>query len=554
MDTARRHRNLESALESVGLKDGRYPFQAPNRPLPNRIEPERQQAFVALEGVSKHFPGVVALDGVSLNLNPGEVHVLLGENGAGKSTLISLLSGMQQPDQGRLVIDGVPQRLSSPRDALQRGVGTVYQHTTLVPGLSIVDNLILGAAWWSRPKRLDVRARVSAMCDRMGMDLPFDATLSSLSLGQRQLVEIIKALWRSNRLLILDEPTSMLGSDEIDQLYKAVVRLRDAGTAILFITHKLDEAIRFGDRISVLKAGRLAGQLAPVELKSLERPILIERIISLMFDTTASPSFSTPSARPATLRGPIVLRVQDIRAAASPDEPRLEGITFSLSAGEILGIAGVEGNGQKQLAEVLAGQRRFLAGSIELEGTPIHSLGVRARQKLGLRYLSDDRLGEGSLPNFPIDLNLLLKRIGEPPFWRSGWQRASAIEAHARALIDHYQIRAGGPRSRLSQLSGGNIQKLLLARELDGAPKVVIYNKPTYGLDLQSIRNARSAILAQAERGVAGLLISTDLEELLELSDRIAVMYRGRLVGILEGQGLSRRRLGELMVGREHAQ
>ena len=512
--------------------------------------PSQREPLIALEEVTKRFPGVVALEQVSLSFRPGEVQVLLGENGAGKSTLISLLSGMQRPDEGRILMAGRPLRLDSPRQALGLGIGTVYQHSTLVPSLSILDNLILGARWWSRLDRQQTRGHLATMARRLQITLPEDALLGSLSLGQRQLVEIVKALWRGERLLVLDEPTSMLSPAEAQELLGVVSQLRDGGTSVLFVTHKLSEALAFGDSISVLKAGRLAGELSVAQLAALGEREATDRIVGLMFDRqTEARSSTIPRPKAPRDQQPVILRVEALQAATAPTEPQLENISFSLRAGEILGIAGVEGNGQKQLAEALAGQRPCLAGRIELEGKPVHELDVPGRQKRGLRYLSDDRLGEASLGSFPLDLNLLLKRIGDAPFWHRGIEQPGPIEAHARRLIRRHDIRTPGPKTAIGRLSGGNIQKALLGRELDGQAKVVIYNKPTYGLDLQNIALARHTIAGQAAAGVASLLISTDLDEILELSDRVAVMSRGRIAGVLEDGEVTRRGIGELMIG-----
>lgn len=517
--------------------------------------PKAERSLIALERVTKRFPGVVALDDVSLELFPGEVHVLLGENGAGKSTLISLLAGMQQPDAGRLLLEGMPHRLASPRAALALGIGTVYQHSTLVPSLTIADNLILGASWRSRLDRRRIRERLAYICHMLGISLPEDAVLSSLSLGQQQLVEIIKALWRGGRLLVLDEPTSMLGPEEVAHLREVADRLRQRGTAILFITHKLTEALDFGDRISVLRSGRKVGCWTPNDLAGLGRKETIEQITTRMFGSEGEATTSEPfhHRRPNPRQAPVVLRVEGLRAFAAPDEPRVEDVSFTLRAGEILGIAGVEGNGQKQLAEALAGQRLCVAGTIKLAGQPLQHLGVAARQKQGLRYLSDDRLGEAGVAHYPITLNLLLKRIGDAPFWHHGIERREQMEAHAARLISRHEIRTRGPHTPLGQLSGGNVQKVLLARELDGEPRVVIYNKPTYGLDIRNIKGARQAIADQAALGVASLVISPDLDELLELCDRVAVMSRGKLVGSLQGSALTRRQIGELMIGSRSA-
>jgi len=511
-------------------------------------QPEAPPPLVALEGVTKRFPGVVANDRISLSIRAGEVQALLGENGAGKSTLISLLAGMQQPDEGRILVEGRPVRLGSPREALRLGIGTVYQHSTLVPSLTVLENLILGAPWWRRLDRAGTRARLAEITAKLGVSLPENAVLGRLSLGEQQLVEIVKALWLGERLLILDEATSMLTPKGVEDLRAVVGRLREAGIAVLFITHKLSEALAFGDSISVLKAGRLVGGLSVAELRALGEQEALDCIVDMMFGTRGEQP-AAEAARRLGEAGPTILEVEGLSVAAGPMEPQVREVGFQLHAGEILGIAGVDGNGQKQLAEALAGQRAATAGTIRLEGRPIQAAGVPARQRAGLRYVTDDRLGEGTIGAFPVSLNLLLKRIGTPPFWRGGVEQPEEIDRHARALIERHDVRTPGPATPIGRLSGGNIQKALLGRELDDRPKVVVYNKPTYGLDLSNIRLARAAIREQAAQGVATVLISTDLDEILELSDRIGVMLRGRLVGVVANDAEARRRIGELMIG-----
>lgn len=509
------------------------------------------EPVVEVVGVTKRFPGVVANDDVSVAIYPGEVHALLGENGAGKSTLIAMLSGMLQPDDGHMVVRGQHTAITSPRRALALGIGTVYQHPTLVPTLTVLENLMLGAAWYRRMDRSATRGRLAEISTMLGITLPADAVLGSLSLGQQQQVEIVKALWRGEQVLILDEATAMLTPKGVEDLGGVIERLRIAGIAILFITHKLTEAVRFGDRVSILKLGRKVGELTPDDLAMLDEPAAIERIVDLMFGNAAQDETSQlpKRDRERLTDGPVILTAQDLAAVTVPGEPAVTGVAFEIRAGEVFGIAGVDGNGQKQLAEALAGQRALAGGSLTLKSTPIGTLTVVQRQRAGLRYVTDDRLGEGTVGTFPVGLNLLLKRIGDEPFWRKGSIRRGEVDRHAKNLIHRHDVRTPGPQTPIGRLSGGNIQKALLARELDNEPIAVIYNKPTYGLDVNNIQFARRAIREQADRGIATVLISTDLDEILELSDRIGVMLRGRMVGIVDNDRDAQRRVGELMIG-----
>ncbi len=512
--------------------------------------------LVRLSGITKRFPGVTANDAVSLDIHPAEIHALLGENGAGKSTLIAILAGVQQPDAGSIEIGGETVAIASPREAIRRGIGTVYQHSTLVPNLTVAENLALGRPWWKGLGRAAVLRRLAELSALLDVAVDPDAEAGTLSLGQQQQIEIMKALWRGERVLVLDEPTSMLTPQGVEELGRVMTRLRDAGLAVIFVTHKLNEVLAFGDRVSVLKLGRLVGQIPPASFRGMAPEAATETIVEMMFgrdqrEAAAAEEFTSHAHfRHATPLppGPPVLEVEGLSTAATPRELRLSGISFAVQPGEILGIAGVDGNGQRQLAEALAGQLAAAAGRIRLAGEDVTAMGVAGRQRLGLRYLTDDRLGEGTVASFPLALNLVLKRIGAPPFWRRGFVDEGAIRAHAEEMIPRYDIRTPGPDTPIGKLSGGNIQKALFGRELMGSPRVVIFSKPTYGLDLANIRAARQRIRAAADAGVGVLLISTELEELLELSDRIAVMARGRLVGI-EGNGPeAQRRVGQLMV------
>ncbi len=506
--------------------------------------------IVALEGVTKRCPGIVANDAIDLSIRPGEVHVLLGENGAGKSTLIGMLSGLQQPDDGRIMVDGKPTPINSPRHALALGIGTVFQHMMLVPTLTVAENLALGGSWWQRPRIGELEARVADITRSLGIGVKLHAKVSELSLGEQQQVEILRALLRNSRLLILDESTSMLTPKGIDELGALMRRLVEQGLAIVFITHKLKEAVAFGDRISVLKLGRKVGEIPPERFRALGEEAIIAEIVELMFGSRTGEAETAGRPVGATrMETAPLLQVTDLTVAPADNEPGLSSISFDIRPGEVLGIAGIDGNGQKQLAEALAGQRAATGGSIRLEGSDVGALSVGERRRRGLRYLTDDRLGEGTVGTFPVSINFFLKQVGEAPFWRSGIEQRGQIDERAAELVREYDVRTPSLKTPIARLSGGNIQKVLLARELAEGAKVVIFNKPTYGLDLANTLASRQRIRDTAARGLAVLLISTDLEELLSMCDRIAVIADGALVGTVDNAEDARTRVGRLMIG-----
>ncbi len=505
--------------------------------------------LIELRGVTKRFPGVTANDAVDIAIRPGEVHVLLGENGAGKSTLVAMLSGLLQPDEGEILIDGAPVRIASPRDALARGIGTVFQHMMLVPTLTVAQNLLLGAPWWQRPRTGALAARTAEISRTLGLSVNLDARVADLSLGQQQQVEILRALLRDSRLLILDESTSMLTPQGIEELGRLMRRLVGEGLAIVFITHKLNEAARFGDRITVLRLGRKVGEIPPEKLHARDHDALVADILGMMFTQARDPDAT--DFRRATPLPPAepLLRVRGLSLPATEETPGLHDVGFEILPGEILGIAGIDGNGQRELAQVLSGQTRTRAGSITLEGRALQGMSVGDRRRAGLRYLTDDRLGEGTVGGFPVSTNYVTKEIGAPPLWWAGIERRGLIERRATDLTQAYDVRTPSIRTPVGRLSGGNIQKVLLAREMHEGARAVIFNKPTYGLDFSNTMATRQRIRETADRGLAVLLISTDLDELLSLCDRIAVMAGGRILGTVANKDDAAREIGRLMLG-----
>jgi ABC-type uncharacterized transport system ATPase subunit len=514
---------------------------------------------VELLDITKTFPGVMANKDVTLTLYTGEVHCLLGENGAGKSTLMNILSGMYQPDEGTIKVGGKTVVIDTPKTAIELGIGMVYQHSTMIPVFSVLENLMLGATEKVRLDRKGAQAALKDLAGKLGVEVEPDAITGKLALGQQQQVEIIKALWSGSSVLILDEPTSMLTPRGIADLEKVLMQLKEHGLAIAFITHKLHEAIEIGDRVSVLKQGRVVGRLEPSDLHSKSADELQATIVGMMFGEEARSlsevaeikQLSRLQRQKRDLASTLVLELNDVSVKAGRGEVDVHEVSLQVRRGEIMGIAGVDGNGQRELAEALAGQRKLSQGAIILTGHSVGKASVAERQKLGLRFVTDDRLGEGMVASLPVSLNLFLKRIGERPFWKRGRIQDDMICDSAEGLVRDFDIRTPTVETHCGALSGGNIQKMVLARELSFDPKVVVYNKPTYGLDVRTTAAIRERIRELSEKeGVSAVLISTDLEELLDLCDSIGVMFRGRLTGVVENHGAGvETQVGKLMLG-----
>jgi simple sugar transport system ATP-binding protein len=512
---------------------------------------------VELLGITKAFPGVLANDHISLAAMPGEVLCLLGENGAGKSTLMGILSGLYQPDQGHIRVAGRDVRIDSPRDALELGIGMVHQHMSLIPTLTVLENLMLGTRPGGRLDRASATARLTTLAAALGIRIDPGALVSSLALGQQQHVEIVKALWHGSRVLILDEPTSMLTPQGAADLQQVLLGLKRTGLAIVFITHKLHEASAIGDRVVVLRLGKVMGQIDTPELRAMTAQALHDRIIALMFGEGRAVEGEVAelgghgSVVPASVvaTGPTVLELDDVTVSPTGGQHGVDHVSLELHAGEVLGIAGMDGNGQRALAEVVAGQRAVDSGTLALGGAAITATSVAARQRLGLRYITDDRLGEGVVPGWSVELNLVLKHVGAPPFWRRGRIDHAAISEHARDIIEEFDIRTPTTRTRIGTLSGGNIQKAIIGRELAGDPRVVVFHKPTHGLDVRTTLTVRRRIAALASAGVGVIVISGDIDELLDVCHRVAVMDRGRIVGTVENTPGADLRIGALMVG-----
>jgi len=495
-------------------------------------------ALLELKNITKRFPGVVANDGVSLEVYPGEVLALLGENGAGKSTLVSILYGLYRPDEGVILVEGRPVRIGSPMDALRLGIGLVPQHPTLVNRHTVAENLALGVGSPLLPAQRIVPL-VERMAQGYGLQLDPRARVYQLSPGEKQRVEIVRALLRGAKVLILDEPTSVLTPQEAEALFRVMRELRAAGKSLVFISHKLEEVLSIADRCTVLRRGRVVGSLPKEEASK-------ARLAELMVGR----SVSFERKRQAAQVGDVVLEVEQLEARSSRNLPALRGVSFALHRGEILGIAGVAGNGQSELVEVLAGLRSPEAGSVRLLGQPLPAHPARLFA-LGVAHIPEDRIQMGTVPSMSVTENLALRTFDRPPLARGALLDPAAFLAQAEARVREYAIATPSLHTPSRLLSGGNIQKVILARELAGKPQLILAVHPTYGLDIGATEQVHRVLLEKTQQGAAVLLVSEDLEELLSLSDRIGVLYRGWLKGPFAVGSLTREEIGLLMTGGE---
>jgi simple sugar transport system ATP-binding protein len=473
-------------------------------------------AAVALRGITKRFPGVVANDGVDFEAAPGEVHALLGENGAGKSTLSHILTGLYRPDEGEIELYGERVEFSSPREAIDAGVGMVHQHFRLVTPFTVAENVILGEHGGSvliDPR--GVERRVAELGRRYGIAVDPRAKLWQLSLGEQQRVEILKALYREARVLILDEPTAVLTPQECESLFGTIRRMAEEGRTVIFISHKLHEVKAVADRVTVLRAGKAVATESTAEATP-------RSLAALMVGREVE----TVSRRgSAAADGAVVLEVDGLWADGDRGNPALKGVSLTIRAGEVVAVAGVAGNGQRELAETISGMRPPTGGSLAVAGRRLRGGDPREAIRAGIAHVPEDRLGTGVAPSLSISDNVSLKSYrSHGPLLRLRRMRDLAVE-----LIARYHVRAPGPQTEARKLSGGNLQKVVLAREFSGEPKVLIAASPTRGLDVSAIETVHTYLLEAADRGVAVLLISEDLDEILALADRVVVMFDGRL-------------------------
>lgn len=508
--------------------------------------------IVTMREIDKRFGSVQANDKVQLTLYPGEIHAVLGENGAGKTTLMNILSGMYQPDGGRIELDGQPVTIGSPSEALALGIGTVYQHFTLVPNLSVIENVMLGTKTGFVLNLSRGEQQLRELLSGFELNTDPNTEVRHLAIGQRQRVEIIKVLYRGTRVLLLDEPTSVLTPSEVEGLFRILRRLREEGVSVVIITHKLEEALDVSDRVTILRGGRNVGEIGPEQIAATGREGARQTIVETMFGGMPQ---ATEAFHQHIATGQTLLELQGVSALGDRGAVAIRDLSLQLRAGEIYGIAGVDGNGQKELGEIIAGQRKTTSGRLVFDGADYTNKGVATLSRAGVGYITDDRMGEGVVPGMSVAQNAALKMIGRPPFSKGFFLDRKAIEENADKLIEQFSVKTPNAQTRITLLSGGNIQKLMLARELAMNPRVIVCNKPTYGLDLKTAQFVLQTLRQEADSGKAVLLISSELDEILEISDRIGVIYNGEIVETFDRAQIDIETIGRLMLsGRAAAQ
>jgi general nucleoside transport system ATP-binding protein len=493
-----------------------------------------------LEAITKRFPGVLACDRVSLEVRRGEALALVGENGAGKSTLMNVLAGLYQPDEGRILLDGEPVHFRTPADACRRGIGMVHQNFMLVPNMTVAENVALGLRPLQRGLWLDLRKarrRVAEVAERHELPLNPDAYVWQLSVGEQQRVELVKTLCLGARLLILDEPTSALTPQETDDLLARLKRMT-AELSIVFISHKLNEVKALSDRVAILRQGAVVFQGTTADHSTAELACLM----------TGREVILPKNERAGGAGGPI-LEVRGLSVRGDRGHLALDGLDLELRAGEILGLAGVSGNGQRELAEALAGLRPIESGTVRLGGEVISGSTPRRIIDRGMGYIPEDRHGEGIVPAFTVKENLVLKDFAGARFSLGAFLRLGEVDRHADELRERFDIRCSSTGAAAGTLSGGNIQKVILARELARGPRALVAVYPTRGVDMGAEEFIHNQLLALRRQGTGILLVSEELEEIMDLSDRVAVIYKGRILETIPAHQATRERLGLLMAG-----
>jgi len=495
-------------------------------------------AVVRMRGITKYFPGILANDHVDFELLRGEIHALLGENGAGKSTLMNVLDGLYKADSGTIEVEGRQQEFRSPRQAIAAGIGMIHQHFMLVPSQTVTENVLLGL---DEPRFLLNLAKfeeeIGRLSERFGLHVDPHVPVWQLSVGEQQRVEILKMLYRGADILIMDEPTAVLAPSEVEELFTTLRSMTRQGKSIVFISHKLNEISRIADRVSVMRRGRMTA--AGIPAGNLDKADLARLMVGREVIFNLQRSLLQPGAP--------VLEVKDVHAENDKGLPALQGISLTIRQGEILGLAGVAGNGQRELAEVVTGLRRVTGGHVVVDGEAITNKPVRSGIRKGISHVPEDRTHVGSAPNLSLTDNMIMKKYNQAPIGR-GWMMSSiAAQQYARDLKQSYEIIAPTLDTPVRMLSGGNLQRVILAREISAHPALMVAMQPTRGLDVGAIEGVQRLLLAQREAGSAVLLISEELDELITLSDRIAVIYEGRIMGEVSDGNIDV--IGQMMTG-----
>lgn len=500
----------------------------------NRID------HIEMHGIVKRFPGVLANDRIDFDVKTGEIHALLGENGAGKSTLMKILYGLYRPDEGQIMLNNQEVSIHSPTDAIQLGIGMIHQHFMLVPTLTVAENVALGLPS-TRGLITDidrVSKRILELAEIYGLQVDPDAYIWELAVGQQQRVEIIKALYRGAALLILDEPTAVLTPQEVKELFVTLRQMARDGHALIFISHKLHEVLDITNRITVLRDGRVVGSVPTREAtKESLAQMMVGREIGMKFD------------RPSLERSQVDLALKDLWANSDRGTIALQGVSLEVHGGEILGLAGVSGNGQRELAEVIAGLREATSGQVLLGPNNVTNLPSGSLLDRGLSYVPEERMRDGVIKEFSVAENLVLREHNQYPYASLGFFNFNTIASHSTELIQRFNVKTPSQETQAKSLSGGNIQKLILARELSRQPRVLVASQPTRGLDVGATLDVHTLLLEQRSKGTATLLISEDLDEILALSDRIAVIYEGKIMGVVERDQANAEDLGLMMAG-----
>ena len=493
-----------------------------------------------MSNIVKRFPGVLANDQVNFDVKAGEVHALLGENGAGKSTLMKILYGLYQPNEGEILLDGAPVEIREPSDSIELGIGMIHQHFMLVPTLTVAENVALGLRS-SRGPLTDltkVTERIHELAELYGLDVDPDQLVWQLAVGQQQRVEIIKALYRGAALLILDEPTAVLTPQEVAEFFQILRQMAKEGHALIFISHKLHEVIEISDRVTVLRDGRVVGTQPTVDTtKSDLARMMVGREVGM------------PDKREEKSRGSVRLRLVDLSADSDRETPAVRGVNLEVHAGEILGLAGVSGNGQRELAEVISGLRPATGGQVLLQDKEITNSTPEKIMDAGLSYIPEERNRDGMIGEFTVAENLILREHAKPPFSRGIFFDFGSIERESSERIKDFNVKTPSIDTPMKNLSGGNVQKAILARELSRNPEVLVAAQPTRGLDIGATEYVHQTLLKQRAEGAATLMISEDLDEILALSDRIAVIFEGKIMGEVLPEDATPETLGLLMAG-----